>query len=258
MAFTPYNKKSRLFSPESEAPFAISRSKIDLFIECPRCHYLDARHGVKRPSGPAFTLNIAVDELFKKEFDMHRAGKTAHPLMKAYGIDAVPLDDPRMDTWRTNFTGVRYHEPRTNFMVFGAVDDIWVNKKGECMVVDYKATSKRDAINMEEGWGPAYRRQMEVYQWLLRKNGLTVSDTGYFVYANGDKDKEAFDAKLEFKIEVIPYTGNDSWVPDMLVKIKKALLGELPPKGETCEFCAYRENASTLENKKPKQGRLLD
>jgi len=258
MANNGWTKKSKLFNPEATEPFAISRSKIDLFIECPRCHYLDARKGVKRPSGPAFTLNIAVDELFKKEFDIHRSEKTTHPLMKHYGIDAVPLDDPRMKEWRVNFTGVRYHDPKTNFMVFGAVDDIWINKKGEAIVVDYKATSKRGEINMEEGWGPAYRRQMEVYQWLLRKNGLTVSDIGYFVYANGDKDKKAFDGKLEFNIQIIPYTGNDSWISEMLIKIKKSLLGELPTASDNCEFCTYRRNAYAEEYRKPKQGKLLE
>ena len=52
-------------------------------------------------------------------------------------------------------------------------------------------------------WQDGYKRQMEIYQWLLRKNGLDVSDTGYFVYCNGKTDKEAFDGKLEFDIEFI-------------------------------------------------------
>jgi hypothetical protein len=30
-------------------------------------------------------LNIAVDELLKKEFDLHRAEGTKHPLMEQYG-----------------------------------------------------------------------------------------------------------------------------------------------------------------------------
>jgi len=38
----------------------LSRSKIDLFVECPRCFWLDVGQGVRRPSGPPFTLNNAV------------------------------------------------------------------------------------------------------------------------------------------------------------------------------------------------------
>ena len=74
----------------------LSRSKIDLFVECPRCFYLDNKLGLARPRYPAFTLNVAVDELLKKEFDMHRKQKTAHPLMDTYGIEAVPFEDERM------------------------------------------------------------------------------------------------------------------------------------------------------------------
>ena len=69
----------------------LSRSKIELFTECPRCFYLDNKLGTGRPRGPAFTLNIAVDALLKREFDAHRLKKTAHPLMKKYKVDAVPF-----------------------------------------------------------------------------------------------------------------------------------------------------------------------
>ena len=205
----PYAVRFRnLYDPASKAAFKLSRSKIDMFLNCPRCFYLDRRLGVAQPQGPAFTLNIAVDALLKKEFDIHRAAKTTHPLMKTYGIDAVPFQHSKMNEWRENFVGVqRLHVP-TNLLIFGAVDDIWVDSNNVLHVVDYKATAKEGEVELTDTkWHNQYRRQMEVYQWLLRGNGFTVSDTGYFVYVNGRKDKEAFDGKLEFSIKVIPYVG---------------------------------------------------
>src|SRR3989338_3287294 len=97
-----YNSKRtrNLFIPGSTEPFKLSRSKIDLFVECPRCFYLDRRLGVGRPPGFPFTLNSAVDTLLKKEFNIHRAQKTAHPLMKTYGIDAVPFQHDNLESWR--------------------------------------------------------------------------------------------------------------------------------------------------------------
>ncbi|MEK7079746.1 MAG: PD-(D/E)XK nuclease family protein, partial [Patescibacteria group bacterium] len=164
----------------------LSRSKIELFNECPRCFYLDNKLGTARPRGPAFTLNIAVDALLKKEFDVHRANGSAHPLMDAYKIDAVPFAHKNMNTWRENFEGVEFFHAPTGFTISGAVDDIWVNKAGELMVVDYKATSKAGTIKTlsDSSWEGSYKRQMGVYQWLLRNNGFTVSPMGYFVYAN--------------------------------------------------------------------------
>ncbi len=241
--------KPRTFDPTSNEPFKVSRSKIDFFGECPRCFYMEARFGLKRPSMPSFTLNIAVDALLKKEFDAHRTARTTHPLLKNYGLDLVPFQHPQIDVWRENFTGVQVLHKPTNLLVFGAVDDIWVNSAGELFVVDYKATSKDGAVDKLEDtrWHNQYRRQIEVYQWLLRQNGFTVSNTGYFVYVNGKKDRAVFDAKLEFDVVLISYTGSDTWVETALASMKVCLLGSLPEPGELCEFCPYRQVASGLE-----------
>jgi hypothetical protein len=239
-----------VFDPNSKEPFKISRSKIDLFTECPRCAFLDMKLGVKRPSMPSFTLNNAVDELFKREFDAHRAKGSTHPLMKAYGIDAVPFADPRMDEWRDALRrGIAYHHEPTNLILRGGIDDAWVNPQGELIIVDYKATSKKEGPSTEDDLYDSYKKQMEIYQWLFRKNGFAVSPTGYFVYANGDSDKEAFDAKLEFDIKLIPYTGSDTWIEPTVYALKEMLMSdEIPPVGTSfgggpCEHCTYREAA---------------
>lgn len=238
----------------------LSRSKIDLFQECPRCFYIDNKLGLGRPKGPSFTLNIAVDALLKKEFDIHRAGKTSHPLMKAYGVLAVPFQHKDMEKWRENFVGIEYfHEP-TGFRVCGAVDDVWVDPKGNLMIVDYKATSKDGKMDSldDTKWQTQYRRQMEVYQWLFRKNAFKVSNTGYFVYVNAKKDKKAFDGTLEFDVTLIAHEGDDSWVEGVLGKIKKCLDdSRIPEYSADCDYCRYiqamgdrlRANATTTKTK---------
>lgn len=223
--------------------FRLSRSKIDLFTECPRCFYLDNKLGVARPPPFPFTLNSAVDELLKREFDLSRAKGEAHPLMRAYKIDAVPFAHGELVAWRDALKrGVQYtHEP-TGLIVRGAVDDVWKGSDGKLIVADYKATSKKTEVNLDAEWQEGYKRQMEVYQWLLRRNGFEVSDTGYFVYANADSDKESFDGKLEFDITLIPYTGNDDWVEPTLFKIKETLDSDrIPEPSDDCDFCTYRE-----------------
>lgn len=224
----------------------LSRSKIELFNECPRCFYLDNKLGTARPRGPAFTLNIAVDALLKKEFDEHRIEGSTHPLMEKYAIDAIPFKHKNMNTWRENFEGVEFKHPETGFTISGAVDDIWVNPEGELIVVDYKATSKEGTITTldDSSWKDSYARQMGVYQWLLRHNGFTVSPMGYFVYANAGSDKAAFDGQLEFEVTVVPCKGDTAWIDEILPKIKTALDSDaIPPSGIACEFCPYREAA---------------
>ncbi len=243
MAYT-FGYKKKLFEPASKAPFKLSRSKIDLFIECPRCFYLDRRLGVSRPQGFPFNLNSAVDHLLKKEFDAHRKAKTAHPLMLTFHIDAIPFSHAEIDTWRENFVGVQHLHEKTNLLIFGAVDDVWVNPEGELIVVDYKSTSKESEVNLDAEWQGGYKRQMEVYQWLLRQNGFKVSDTGYFVYANGRRDLDSFNARLEFDIKVIPYEGDGKWIEKTLILIKKCLMDErVPSPSDNCEYCRYRTDA---------------
>ena len=165
--------------------------------------------------------------------------------MDSYGIEAIPFQHEKMDIWRENFTGVEtFYEP-ANFVVFGAVDDIWVDKNNTLMVVDYKATSKDEEVNLDAEWQDGYKRQMEVYQWLLRQNGFKVSDTGYFVYANGKRDREAFDGKLEFDIKIIPYEGKADWIEKTLMNMKKFLdSDELPKSSPNCDYCSYINSVS--------------
>ncbi|MCP6720290.1 MAG: PD-(D/E)XK nuclease family protein [Patescibacteria group bacterium] len=232
-----------IFNPASEEPFKLSRSKIELFTECPRCFYLDRRLGVGRPPGFPFTLNSAVDTLLKKEFDIHRTRGSRHPLMEAYEVDAVPFIHEKMNEWRDNFKGVQHYHRPTNLVITGALDDIWINKEGELMVVDYKATSTKNEVTLNARHHEAFKRQLEIYQWLLRQNDFKVSDMGYFVYANGDKDKEAFDGKLEFNVKIIPYKGSDSWVEGKVIEAHKCMMGEIPASSPTCPYCLYREAA---------------
>lgn len=223
--------------------FRLSRSKISLYLECQRCFYIDNKLGTARPPGFPFNLNSAVDALLKKEFDTHRAAKTPHPLMKSYGVDAVPFDDPRMDDWRDSLKGGIVCHHTTGLTVCGGVDDVWVTSDKELIVVDYKATSKDSKITeLDQEWHLGYKRQIEIYQWLFRQNGFKVSNTSYFVYANASRDKEAFDGTLEFEVTLVPYVGDASWVEDAIKSIKVCLDSEeLPEAADDCDYCRYRE-----------------
>jgi len=232
-----------LFNPKEKNNFKLSRSKIDLFMQCPRCFYMDNRLGVARPPGYPFALNSAVDFLLKKEFDIHRAENKKHPLIEKYKVDAIPVAHEKLNEWRENFKGVRYDHAKTGLTITGAIDDLWINSKKEYIVVDYKATSKDEKIEeLNKDWQIGYKRQMEIYQWLLRQKGLKVSDTGYFVYCNGKKDKKAFDAKLEFDITLIEYKGNDDWVEQAIIDAHKCLMSdEIPEPDPDCDYCRYFE-----------------
>lgn len=239
------------YMPGQKGVFKLSRSKIELFMQCPRCFWLDARLKIKRPDGPPFQINKAIDELLKKEFDVYRQKGEPHPWMSDNQIKAVPYMHDDLGKWRHNFTGVfALHEP-TNLHIFGAIDDVWMADNGEIHVVDYKATAKASEVSLDAEWQISYKRQMEVYQWLLRQNGFKVSDTAYFVYTNGRLDLDGFYDKVEFRTKIIPYEGDDSWVDPTIKKMKRCMDGDMPSVGTAamggeCDYCLYAKKRTEL------------
>jgi len=246
-----YKKRVRNLYKNSSVNFSISRSKIDLFVECPRCFYLDRKLGLARPSMPGWSLNSAVDHLLKNEFDRYREKQERHPLMIEYDINAVPFKHEKLPIWRDDvyrYVGASVVDDQTGLKIQGIIDDIWVTPEDEILIVDYKATSTARTISLDDEYKSRYKRQMEIYQWIFRKLDFTVSSTGYFAYANGIKDKEAFNGRLEFDLMLLPYEGDDSWVGPTIKEIKEVLdSDELPDPGVGCEYCAYRRLISQEE-----------
>src|SRR3989338_1900258 len=239
-------RRSNLYDPKSQIPFNVSRSKIDLFLQCPQCFYLDRRLGISRPSMPGWSLNSAVDTLFKNEFDILREQKKPHALMDYYKIDAIPFWHPNLHIWRDDVNkkiGASILHKKTNLNICGIIDDVWENNKtGELHMVDYKSTSTNGEVSLDGEYKEGYKRQIEVYQWIFKQLGFQVSSTGYFVYANGIKnDGKTFDNKLEFKTTILPYIGDSSWVEPTILEVKKCLdSDEMPENNKDCEHCAYR------------------
>ena len=239
-------RRRNLFDPQATQPYKISRSGLELFRECPRCFYFDKRLGLPRPKGLPFTLNNAVDALLKKEFDIYRRERKPHPLMQEAGIDAVPFSHPDLDVWRDNFKGVQVVHGPSNLLVTGAVDDLWKTPGGELIVIDYKATSKDgDVTELNAEWHGRFKRQIEIYQWLLRGKGFAVSPTAYWVYANGDAGAERFDQTLHFRMTVIPYAASDAWVEDCVMEAKACLMQATPPPpADDCAHCRFAAGRS--------------
>lgn len=238
-------RKQNLYNGETKSPFRISRSKIDLFLECPRCFYLDRRLGLGRPGMPGWALNSAVDQLLKNEFDLLRKNGEKHELMELYKIDAVPFNHPDLPIWRDDvyqYVGASVIHKPTNLEICGIIDDVWINKQEELIIVDYKSTSTSAEISLEDEYKQGYKKQMEVYQWIFRQMEFKVNETGYFVYANAGRNRPKFDARLEFELQIIPHRGDDSWVEPTILKIKKCLDSEkIPDSNPDCEFCKYRQ-----------------
>ena len=249
--------KKTLYVPGQNEPFELSRSKVDLFLQCPRCFYIDRseKYRISRPSGPMSYIPTALDILLKNEFDKNRSSQTVHPYCKDHDIDLIPFQHEEIKDWQNNRKGIRYHDPDTNFILYGAIDDCWTDNNGKLFVADYKTTTvsydKKTneplAASLDEK-GAAhkywYKKQVEFYQWLFTKKDFNVSTTAYFVFCSAFyKDIENFNEELKFKIEILSYEGNYSWVDNTIMEIRKTLdSDEVPKSNPNCKHCIYRSS----------------
>ena len=124
-------------------------------------------------------------------------------------------------------------------------DDIWQHRSNnKLIVVDYKATAKNgevtlDVVTQDDEWKNGYKRQMEIYIWLLRKQNFDVDDRGFFLYANG-QENGGFDQKIEFDVSLLPHVASCDWIEPILLCLKACLIQPLPPSArDNCEFCGY-------------------
>ena len=238
----------------------LSRSAVELSLNCQRCFILQYKYRVSLRSLP-FTLNSAVDNLCKNEFDYYRNKKEPHPLFLENGgttdflKDAVPFKHDDLDKWRNFRQGISYTDEKKGFTFYGAIDDVWVKENGDLIISDIKSTSKKE-FNWAKTWSEydypkGYQRQLEMYQWLFRKNGFVVSDKAFLVYYNGLKDEPMFDQVLKFEMFLIELDCDDGWVDKAIIDAKNLMETDLLPKGSyKCDTCQYLKKRWNVSNPK--------
>ncbi len=231
----------------------LSRSTVERYINCPRCCVLEKNYKIKPPSLP-FTLNIAVDNLCKNEFDFYRENQKPHPIFKEHNIEALPFKHKDIDIWRNNYQGLRYVSKSYGYDFGGAIDDVWQNNNGDLIVVDIKATSKNhfnwtETFNKYE-YPKGYKRQLEMYQWLFKKNGFSVANEAYIIYFNGKKNEKFFKNQLEFDTHIIKLDCSTDWVEPKIIETVKLLRSNTFPKPSfNCEQCNYLKRRWNLSKK---------
>ncbi len=249
-------KKSRVrkFDANTDKAFTVSRTRIQNFLNCPRCFYVQNRHGVKALESYPFRLNSATDTLLKKTFDTAREKQIPHRYFKEKNIDLVPFKHEKMDEWRENFQGVKHHYEKANLLVQGAVDEILINLKNkELSPIEFKSTQTKDNDSVKYLGKPHHKQwknQLEIYGYLLEKNGFKISEDSYIVFCNAEINHEEWNEKLNFKVQVINYKMDYSWVEPTLDKIKELLLQNTTPDfsdSEDCDMCRFLQEQEEIK-----------
>ena len=218
----------------------LSPNSLNLYLDCPHCFWLDKKISIKRPPPYPYALNAAVDVLLKEEFDAYRKRNEPHPLLVEHKIKANLFQNQRLlDQWRDNLQGLRFYDKELRATLFGAVDDVLEFPNGLLAPLDYKSTGSRVANVYDQ-----FQLQLDIYTFLLEKNGYKTNKKGYLAFYIVDKDKGFID-RLPFRKEIHRIDTNPADVYEIFKDAVDVLKKDNPPPhSKDCAFSKWMAGAS--------------
>lgn len=159
--------------------FKLSPSSINLMIECPRCFWLTQHKVWKRPAGVFPSLPSGMDSVLKVHFDKFmKQGKLPPELCDKKECANLKLfdDEDKLKIWRSNLKGIFWADEDGN-IIHGAVDNLLLDKD-KIVVLDYKTRG----FPLKEDTHEHYQLQLDIYNFLLRKNGYKTEDFAYLLF----------------------------------------------------------------------------
>lgn len=217
-------------------PYNFSPSTLKLLKECHKCFWLQFNKGVSRPNGIFPSLPAGMDAVLKAHFDICMAKKELpYELLQLKGQAELFADKDLLDAWQNYRRGIRW-EDRAGNVIMGAVDYILISKNRKLIVLDFKTrgTARKDDT-------ASYSQdQLDVYNFLLRKNGFETEDYAYLLFfhpkAVGRDDKNGH---IEFVSELVKMETSTQNAEQLIVNALTLLAGPEPDSAEECDFCRY-------------------
>lgn len=218
-------------------PYKFSPSSLSLLKECPRCFWLRFNKDIKRPDSIFPSLPSGMDKILKVHFDSFmEKGKLPPELCNNGECKNLKLFDDveLLKVWRNNFKGIQWTDKEGN-LFRGAVDNI-LKKGSKLIVLDYKTRG----YPLKEDTAEHYQNQMDIYNFLLRKNGYETEDYAYLLFYHPDKVNKNGD--IIFNTDLIKMKINIKNAENIFEKALKTLKGNIPEPAEDCSFCKWAEN----------------
>lgn len=212
-------------------PYKLSNNTLYLFKECPKCFWLSLNKKLKRPEGPFPSLPSGMDNVLKEHFDTFRDKCLLPPELQTLNGVKLFEDKKLLETWRNNRKGISWADESGNIL-HGAVDNI-LQKGKKLIVLDYKTRG----FPLKEDTATHYQNQLDIYNFLLRKNNYETEDYAYLLFYHPTKvDQKGF---VFFHVDMIKREINVRNAEKLFNNALEVLVGEMPSSSETCGFCNW-------------------
>lgn len=212
----------------------LSPSTLNIFIDCPRCFWLDKVQGVKRPRGIFPSLPSGMDRVIKTHFDRFRAKGTLPSELSGSDFKGIRLFDDQalLEKWRNWRTGLGYQE-KDGSVLSGALDDLLV-RDGRYLPFDYKT---KGSVTTEEDAVKYYQNQLDCYALLLEENKMPTAGFGFLLYYSPKSVGE--NGAVQFELQPIKIQTDPERARMVFRKAVTLLNGALPAVNGKCEYCAW-------------------
>ena len=214
--------------------YELSATKLNLLKDCPRCFWLLMNKNFKRPSGLRSSVPVKMDSIIKRYFNSYR-GNILPPILNGQINGRLAVGIPLT---------LRY-DTGNGIILWGRPDDYLELNDLNIAVLDHKTASQAPkAVH------PSYQLQMDVYSYLLKKNGYKTSNKAYLIYFTPDHC--ILHNGMKINCSVIEVTTDINHVENLISIAQKNLNGPIPDSSEKCEYCgwvqAMKEKKSVIED----------
>lgn len=217
----------------------ISPTSLNLYLECPRCFWLQLNLGIKRPEQPSSTLPNGIDLTLKNYFDYWRINGGFPPILKNKLNYKLLANQATISYFRSrNF---QWYDKETGAYLTGILDDAL--DLGNDIIVPLD--------NKTRGFPPtethfAHIIQMSVYTLLLLENNFKTLNLAYLIYWYFNHKNMELENPLAFNILVEEVKTDPEKVKAVFREAVNVLKKDLPPVNNDCSYCQYVENLKKI------------
>ncbi|MBI2024968.1 MAG: PD-(D/E)XK nuclease family protein [Candidatus Harrisonbacteria bacterium] len=211
----------------------LSPSALNVFLECPKCFWLDQKENIHRPRGIFPSLPGGMDLVIKDYFDKYREVGKMPPEVDGK-IDAELFADIELlNKWRNWRTGLTWSDPESGATLSGALDDLGINSKKLFIPLDYKTRG----FPPKEGGESFYQNQLNCYGLLLRENNMKPDNYAYLIYYFPSVVSENGMVKFEVVPKRVTIDPNEA--VRVLREAVEVIKGPMPKTHGECEYCGW-------------------
>lgn len=209
---------------------SLSNSTLSLFLECPRCFWLQFNEKIVRPKGIFPSLPTGMDIIIKEYFNRYREKGELPPLIK----DKV---EGKLAKIPLNLSIVN---DSLDLKITGRLDECLELEDDSFIPLDHKTRGKLpDDLGYSQSY---YQTQMDTYTLLLRESGYRTKNLAYIIYYSPGPGE--LHHGIPFGVEVHRIKTYPENAYKYFKQAKSCLDGTLPSSSADCEFCNWNKEVS--------------